>query len=80
MRITRGWRGGDVTIAEAVKLALDTSDHGSGQLEDLTGNQREASEMLGKIIDKLHAKGIFTDADVKDLIGWKFTVSSEAAE
>lgn len=79
MIILKSWRGNSVSIAEAIAGTLDTSDHGSGQLEDLTGNQRETGEMLGKLIEKLHSKGVFTDADVKDLLGWKFTVK-EAAE
>lgn len=79
MIILKSWRGNSVSIAEAIAGTLDTSDHGSGQLEDLTGNQHETGEMLGKLVEKLYRKGVFSDADIVDLLGWKYTVK-EAAE
>ena len=80
MKITRSWRGATVSVAEAIEGSLDVSDHGTGQLEDLNGGLREASRMLGVLVAKLHAKGILSDAEIKELVGWKYAVDMEAAE
>jgi hypothetical protein len=77
MIIRNAMTGRVVSVATAIEGSFDTSTHGSGQLEDLTGAQRVTGAMLAQIVDKLHDKGVLSDADIVDLLGWQFTASAE---
>jgi hypothetical protein len=58
-----------IGIQNAVERACDGGGHGVGQLEEAVDTARNAASFLGSLLEALHDKGVFSDAEVLDLLG-----------
>jgi hypothetical protein len=72
MKFQHSWRkGGPVSIATAVEARID-DDYDSGVAEHGLSTARNAGSAIGKIVQLLHEKGVLTDEDLKDLVGYSY--------
>ena len=62
-----------VTIEAAIVGSLDERSYGTGTVEGLRDDVDSVQKMLGQIVSKLHDKGVLGDADVVDLLNWRFS-------
>ena len=80
MRICHHYRETPVSVAEAIEGSLDGSSYDTGQLEDLQSSQQLIAKMMGAVVEKLHATGSLSDADIVDLLSWRYTAKPDESE
>lgn len=80
MRIHHHYRDTPVSIAEAIEGSLDGSSYDTGRLEGIQSSQQLIAAMLGAIVERLHAKGALSDADIIDMLSWRYTARPDVSE
>lgn len=74
MKITMSRNNAEVSIANAVELAMDGSDYGSGQLEAAARTADNVAKAFGTLVEMLHERGVLTDTNVKIFLGYQVNV------
>lgn len=65
------------TIAGALRRQLDNADSYGGAVENAASNAEAAIRYLGDLTQKLHERGVLSDADVLELLGGKMYWSKD---
>lgn len=74
LRKTFGYPDRKVGIADAVAWECDGSDYDSGSVETAARTARQTSELVGRLAEKLHDRGLLSNDEVIEVLGgcWEF--------
>lgn len=77
MKIRHHWRKiGDISLSNAVENRI-RSQASDGVVEAANDTANQAAAEFGKLIELLHAKGVLSDADAKQFIGYEYVVTDD---
>jgi len=74
MKIICDYPKREMSIANAIEHKLDSDGDRDGQIERAIATSSACTEMIGKIVQMLYDNQALSKDNIKDLIGYNFTV------
>lgn len=56
----------EIDISDAVEAKCDGADYDRGALETAQATARNTSQLLGRLVELLHAQGVLSDAQIQE--------------